>query len=478
MLFVWVVRVRADAGLTPLPVGSQVGSALHHTNIIETLDIISDNGHYYEVMQYAEFDLFSIVMSGRMSRPEIYCVFKQIVSGVDYLHTMGLAHRDLKLDNCVMMADNTVKIIDFGTAVVFQYPAQKPTKASGIVGSDPYLAPEVIGKKEYDPRLTDVWSVAIIFMCMILRRFPWKLPDIKTDASYRLYVSSHPELCQPPTSPDALVGGKPLPSGAFSQAVSSEGSNMSRFSTKSGSSSPGYDSGYQTGLPSSGSDAGGSMSDATRRKDKAGLAITALERTASPSGMSLKSYPNGADGSPPLSPSALEPSSPKGLSGSVGSLKLSDSPARQRRPSDEPEPNTSGPATIRPTSSRESAATAVSVGMGLAPSDAATGTTRERAASIASNATWTTGAADSIFRLLPRETRSCLTRMLTIEPGLRCTLADLLRGGDPDNLDDARKDDWLPNVQVCLNGAIPKGREDSHDHVKIAPDNGKPGKKK
>ncbi|KPV75165.1 uncharacterized protein RHOBADRAFT_36013 [Rhodotorula graminis WP1] len=169
-----------------------IGSTLHHPNIIQTVDIISDHGHYYEVMQYAEFDLFSIVMSGKMSRPEIYCVFKQIVDGVDYLHSMGLAHRDLKLDNCVMTPDNTVKLIDFGTAVVFRYPDQKPTKASGVVGSDPYLAPEVIGKKDYDPRLTDVWSVAIIFCCMVLRRFPWKLPDTKSDASYRLYVSSHP----------------------------------------------------------------------------------------------------------------------------------------------------------------------------------------------------------------------------------------------------------------------------------------------
>ncbi len=92
-------------------------------------------------MQYAEYDLFSIVMSGKMCRPEVYCVFKQIIAGVDYLHNMGLAHRDLKLDNCVMMGDNTVKIIDFGTAVVLQYPGQKPINARGIVGSDPYLAP-------------------------------------------------------------------------------------------------------------------------------------------------------------------------------------------------------------------------------------------------------------------------------------------------------------------------------------------------
>ena len=111
---------------------------------------------------------------------------------------MGLAHRDLKLDNCVMTTDNVVKLIDFGTATVFHYPGKAPQKATGVVGSDPYLAPEVLSDKEYDPRKTDVWSVAVIFICMVLRRFPWTIPDPKTDASFRSFVQSHPELTQKP----------------------------------------------------------------------------------------------------------------------------------------------------------------------------------------------------------------------------------------------------------------------------------------
>lgn len=59
----------------------------------------------------------------------------------------------------------------------------------GIVGSDPYLAPEVYDEKKYDPRPTDVWSLAIIFCCMTLRRFPWKQPRM-TDNSYKLFVST------------------------------------------------------------------------------------------------------------------------------------------------------------------------------------------------------------------------------------------------------------------------------------------------
>ncbi|KAK9469450.1 kinase-like domain-containing protein [Lipomyces arxii] len=189
-----------------------IGSTLHHPNIIETLDIMHENGKFFEVMEYCPYDLFAIVMSGKMSRPEIFCVFKQILSGVSYIHDMGLAHRDLKLDNCVVSDTGIVKIIDFGSASVFRYPFESEiVKAHGIVGSDPYLAPEVCSELKYDPQPADVWSIAIIFCCMLLRRFPWKAPR-KSDNSFRLFSSEpydpdHPEVPSKPagTNPDGTT---------------------------------------------------------------------------------------------------------------------------------------------------------------------------------------------------------------------------------------------------------------------------------
>ena len=99
-----------------------IGSTLHHGNIIETLDIVHENSRWYEVMEYAPYDLFAIVMTGRMSREEITCCFLQIFAGVTYLHGMGLAHRDLKLDNVVVNEHGIMKLIDFGSATVYRYP--------------------------------------------------------------------------------------------------------------------------------------------------------------------------------------------------------------------------------------------------------------------------------------------------------------------------------------------------------------------
>jgi len=99
-----------------------IGSTLHHGNIIETIDIVNEKGNWFEVMEYAPFDLFATVMTGKMSRDEVTCCTLQILSGVTYLHSMGLAHRDLKLDNVVINEHGIMKIIDFGSAVVFKYP--------------------------------------------------------------------------------------------------------------------------------------------------------------------------------------------------------------------------------------------------------------------------------------------------------------------------------------------------------------------
>lgn len=479
-------------------------------------------------MQYAEFDLFSIVMSGKMTRPEVYCVFRQIINGVDYLHSMGLSHRDLKLDNCVMSHDNAVKLIDFGTAAVFQYPGQKKTLAKGVVGSDPYLAPEVLRESEYDPRLTDVWSVAIIFMCMILRRFPWKLPDVKADASFRLYVKSHPELCvrpavaAPPPSP-TLAASEPDASTNGSESHKDSLSQSSTHTATSFNSSP-LDSGYGTAGSYSEQDAAANRS---RGVSKADLTITAIQKTTSPDAMSMRSVAE--DSSPPRSPTGLA----RSLANSIGDLaklaiheeggigkKLADATFREGTP--DIDASERDPMSIRPGSTHppglsppsapistttstvtekvpESSQTSTSTVKGSPPTESPTtpvgtpakkrtdnsvagsaASNRTRAPSISSQATYTTGAADSIFRLLPRETRDCLTRMLAIEPSIRCTLSDLLRGGDKGEEKPEKADAWLQGLRTCITPGYQckQGDAEYHTHIKVGPEEPKKEKKR
>lgn len=529
-------------------------------------------------MEYAEYDLFSTVMSGKMTRPEIFCVFKQIVDGVDYLHSLGLAHRDLKLDNCVLMPNNTVKLIDFGTAVVFQYPEQKVCKTSGVVGSDPYLAPEVLSGKEYDPQRSDVWSVGIIFMCMMLRRFPWKVPDVKQDASYRLYVKSHPELCRPPppppTAPSPAASGSDEKEAehihheqsnravtdteaAVERAVSrSAASDVSQSSVPS---QRAYDSGYVTSsdkadpahpkrpraLEKNKSTSPGSTvsswdyesptphagAHARNMLDKEAPIADAVERdpmtvktvgydlqqTESPetidenefigdskssSGAAShtsssdhgestpsfsKSHPHSAaaqfqemwlrqsrlpegaelckEDTPewPESTDTEKPQQPEGTAASSASLNssasastLSESDVAKKpedhrdEASDQPQPlKNGGPSTSNDQSHSHP--------------------DKQRRGTFSSVSTYDSGAADSIFRLLPRECRGALMRMLSIDTTMRCTLTDLLRGSDDGSIE---PDPFMSSIRTCIgpDACIKKGDPDYHTHTLIGCD--------
>ncbi|GMM55192.1 hypothetical protein DAKH74_018080 [Maudiozyma humilis] len=188
-----------------------ISSVLQHRNVITTLEILEEpDGALVQVMEYAHYDLFNIVRSGRMHYAEACCYFKQLCQGVAYLHALGVCHRDIKLDNLVVSDRGTLKIVDFGAAV---RDGPGASMASGIVGSDPYLAPELFLYREYDARAADVWSAGIVFACMVLGRFPWRQPRL-CDASFsRFCAAREPEGKRaPPTLRDLVErpAGAPL----------------------------------------------------------------------------------------------------------------------------------------------------------------------------------------------------------------------------------------------------------------------------
>ena len=501
-------------------------------------------------MEYAPYDLFSVVMTGKMHRPEIYCVFRQICDGVEYLHEMGLAHRDLKLDNCVMTTDNVVKLIDFGTATVFHYPGKAHTPATGIVGSDPYLAPEVLSQDSYDPRKTDVWSVAIIFLCMILRRFPWKIPDPKIDPSFKAYVHAHPDLSLKP---------KPKPARESPPKQSPRGITLPP-SLQIPDRPPMRGRAFTTGTPTS--QEGGSCS--TSNSSEA-ISILSPATTNSTSITDIPSRSSSGNSTPPLAtPMPLTPPEQRELfrqslqasgtlcpratqsmailplcSGTFPTRPVDMDPSvlRFARPGESTEslPTTnlelgdslalsplsadapfSGPATMSkfafpaPQEGETSSSDAIPRVVVDAPKSrtpsplpprpfTATPSTRvkKKRERTDSAATFNGGGAESIFRLLPRETRSALRRMLYVEPSSRCTLTDLLKGkgkssrllcgcgdrgasvgghcvdhDDCDSEDEDDGDEWMKSIQPCSTRGIA-----DHIHIRVAVDDKKSGRR-
>ncbi|KAG0045493.1 serine/threonine-protein kinase HAL4/sat4 [Gryganskiella cystojenkinii] len=149
---------------------------------------------YCMVMEFAAGgDLFNLLTKSHppISLNEKHCLWRQLVNGVQYMHSMGVAHRDLKPENILIDASGKIlKITDFGIANVFKSVGDPtPLPCKGIIGSEPYIAPEEFYQEEYDPRAVDVWACGIVFYVMYYAAMPWARADRKKDARYARYIN-------------------------------------------------------------------------------------------------------------------------------------------------------------------------------------------------------------------------------------------------------------------------------------------------
>lgn len=184
-----------------------IAKSLHHPNIVETVRLCTNRDRWDHVMEFCSYgEVYSLVerklfaggVEGYYSRDDRLCFFKQLLRGVDYLHSHGIAHRDIKLENLLLSKDGHLKISDFGVAEVFsgEHPGLRASggecgknmgeirlSAPGICGSLPYIAPEVLEKSDaYDPRPLDIWSCAVVYLTMTFGGCPWQAA--KTEFEY------------------------------------------------------------------------------------------------------------------------------------------------------------------------------------------------------------------------------------------------------------------------------------------------------
>ncbi|RYP56709.1 hypothetical protein DL771_011648 [Monosporascus sp. 5C6A] len=192
-----------------------IAKSLHHPNIVETIRLCTDHGRWNHVMEYcSEGDLFGLVSKKYLKEEgrevDRLCLFKQLCQGINYLHSNGIAHRDIKLENLLITKDSKLKITDFGVSEVFSgiHPGLREAGGQcgrgmgevrlckpGICGSLPYIAPEVISKKgEYDPRPLDVWSSAIVLIYLTFNACLWEKAEVGSSPSYDSLVSGWMKL--------------------------------------------------------------------------------------------------------------------------------------------------------------------------------------------------------------------------------------------------------------------------------------------
>ena len=155
----------------------EILKSLNHPDIVKIIEFYGTDEAYYIVNEYcAGGELYDKAI-GYMSETQISVIFKQILSGLSYLHSKNIVHRDLKLEN-ILISDKEyveitgeeyfdIKIIDFGNARIFD----QTLTTNSIVGSSYYIAPEVFLKKY--SKECDLWSAGVILYMLIVGSPPF-----------------------------------------------------------------------------------------------------------------------------------------------------------------------------------------------------------------------------------------------------------------------------------------------------------------
>lgn len=145
---------------------------LNHPHVIRMLEMIDSPKRIHIVMEHAGGGNLCSYVKARRRLPEHEArkIFIQLLLGVEYMHDLGIIHRDIKLENVLFDEDRNMKLVDFGFSVA----CRDPNKRLKIFcGTPSYMAPEIVLRQEYLGRPVDVWSLGVLLYACLCGCFPF-----------------------------------------------------------------------------------------------------------------------------------------------------------------------------------------------------------------------------------------------------------------------------------------------------------------
>jgi BR serine/threonine kinase len=148
-----------------------------HPHLLKLIEVTESPHHLYIIMDYAEHgELFDLLIASKFLPVDVAMpIFRQIIYGLEFLHSHAICHRDIKPENILLDQFNDVKIGDFGFARWM-----KRNVADTSCGSPHYAAPEVVRGIPYDGRAADIWSCGVVLFALLAGRLPFNDPAIRT----------------------------------------------------------------------------------------------------------------------------------------------------------------------------------------------------------------------------------------------------------------------------------------------------------
>jgi predicted Ser/Thr protein kinase len=156
---------------------ARAAGVLNHPNIVTIYDAGEQDGIFYIAMEFIEGTTLHELLAEKRVLPaeEVVELARQICRGLDYAHSNGIVHRDVKPANIMITANGTVKIMDFGIAKS----GGQVTNTGQVLGTPNYMSPEQVKGRPLDGR-SDLFSLGVILYEMLTGEKPFVGQNVTT----------------------------------------------------------------------------------------------------------------------------------------------------------------------------------------------------------------------------------------------------------------------------------------------------------